>query len=241
MAKIKLIDGKYYFDAENGTDAVECKRWVETSKKNDAHPEGKPWIKLPKDNITNRQYFSEDLFLATNVDGEVEVEVKVGGPRVLGSTGVKSTVIKYLDEATAEEYTNLVNGAVEKYKAAKANTKKKKPEEMTAEELEALIAALKSGAPIKSVTNGPKSFIDCFTDEEYARYNEILALAQENKANTPRVKRGPLTDEEKAVRAEKRKANEITKAEKLLAALRASVADEAPVIDEDIDIDDDDL
>ena len=223
MAKIILNDNKYYFDAEDGRDSVELKVWNEKSKANDAHPEGKPWIKLPKDNVTNRTYFSEDKFLAENVDGELEVEVKTTAPRVLGATGVKQEIIKYLDEETANEYTELVNGAVEKFKAAKASTKKKKPEEMTAEELEALIAALKSGAPIKSVTNGPKSFLDMFTEDEYNRYNEILALSAENKANRPRAERRPLTDEEKAIRAEKRKDKEISKAQALLAALMNSV------------------
>ena len=33
MAKIKLINDAYMFDAENDTEAVPCKVWVETSKK----------------------------------------------------------------------------------------------------------------------------------------------------------------------------------------------------------------
>ena len=62
-----------------------------------------------------------------------------------------------------------------------------------------------------------------FTEDEYNRYNEILALSAENKANRPRAERRPLTDEEKAVRAEKRKDKEISKAQALLAALMNSV------------------
>lgn len=223
MAKIRLEDGKYQFDAEDGTVPVECKVWVETSKKNDRHPNGKPWIVLPKGNITNRTYFSEELFEDTNVNGVVEVEVKTAAPRVLGTSGVKQAIVKYLDEDMAAEYTDLVNGAVEAYKAAKANTRKKKPEEMNEEELMALIEALKNGTTVKAATTGPKSFIDMFTEEQYNRYNELLAIAAENKANAPRAKRGPLSDEEKEVRAAKRKASTITKCEKLLAALRASV------------------
>lgn len=226
MAKIRLEDGKYYFDAEDGTVATECKVWIETSKKNDKHPDGKPWIVLPKGNITNRQYFSEELFDATNENGVVNVEVKTTAPRILGSTGVKQTIVKYLDEATAAEYTDLVNKAVDAYKAAKADSKKKKPEDMTVEELEAYIECLKNGEVYKVGKTGPKSFMDMFSEEEYARYNEILALAQENKANMPKAKRGPLSDEEKAVRAQKRKINELSKAEKLLAALKAQNTDE---------------
>lgn len=228
----------YLFDAEDGSDLVPCKTWLETSKKNEKHPEGKMWIKLPKDNVTNRQYFSEDLFIATNVDGEVTVDVKTSAPRVLGTNGVRQDVLKYLDEETQEEYTNLVNGAVEAFKAAKANNKKKKLEDMTAEELQAYITALKSGTsytPANGTTG--KSFIDMFSEEEYARYNEILALAAENKANTPRAKRGPLSDAEKAARKVKRQANELSKAEKLLAALMAvsSTDEEDEPSDEDID------
>lgn len=226
MAKIVKIDNKYFFDAQDGTPEVECPVWIETSKKNDKHPEGKPWIKLPKGNITNRQYFSEELFESTNVDGEVEVSVKTTGPRILGSTGVKQAIVKFLSEEDAAEYTNLVETAVEAYKAAKTTSKKKKPEDMTAEELEAYIDALRNGKAITVATTGPKSFMDMFNDEQYARYNELIALAQENKANAPRAKRGPLSDEEKAVRSEKRKANEISKAEKLLAMLKASVEED---------------
>lgn len=226
MPKITNVDGKYYFDAEDGSAAIECPVWVETSKKNANHPEGKPWIKLPKGNICNRQYFSEELFIATNVDGEVTVEIKTAAPRILGSTGVKQAIVKYLSEEDAAEYTELTTKAVEAYKAAKAGSKRKKPEDMSVEELEAFLEALKNGTPYKAATTGPKSFIDMFTDEEYARYNELLAKAQENKANTPRAPRGPLTEEQKAVRAEKRKLAEISKAEKLLAALRAAQSEE---------------
>lgn len=226
MAKIVKIDNKYFFDAEDGTPEVECPVWIETSKKNEKHPEGKPWIKLPKGNITNRQYFSEELFESTNVDGEVEVAIKTAGPRILGSTGVKQAIVKFLSEEDAAEYTTLVETAVEAYKAAKTTSKKKKPEDMTAEELEAYIDALRNGKAITVATTGPKSFMDMFSDEQYARYNELIALAQENKANAPRAKRGPLSDEEKAIRSEKRKANEISKAEKLLAMLKASVEED---------------
>lgn len=231
MAKIRNIDGQYYFDPENGEADVVCKVWNEKSKATEEHPEGKPWIVLPKGNITNRTYFSEDKFIAENVDGEIDVEIKTAAPRVLGATGVKQDIIKYLDEATAEEYTTLVNNAVAAYKDAKGTSKKKKPEEMTVEELEAYIEALKNGETYKATTVTAKSFIDMFTEEEYARYNEILALAQENKANAPRAKRGPLTDEEKAARKIKKTQNELSKAQKLLAALRAGNTE-----DEDFDI-----
>lgn len=240
MAKITLRNGQYYFDAEDGSEEIECPTWLETSKKNEAHPEGKLWIKLPKGNITNRQYFSVDLFNETNVDGVVNVEIKTSAPRVLGTSGVKQNIIKYLDEETAAEYTTLVNTAVDAYKAAKGNSKKKRPEDMTVEELEAYITAIKNGETVKVGKTGPKSFLEMFTDEEYARYNEILALAQENKVNAPRAKRGPLTDEEKAIRTAKRKANELSKAEKLLAALKAAqngVVEDDVADDEEIDED----
>lgn len=230
MAKIVNIDGKYYFDACDGTEAKECVVWLEKSKANDAHPDGKPWIKLPKDNCTNRAYFSEDLFKKENINGEIEVPVKTTPPRVLGTSGVRADVIKYLDEDTATEYTNLVDGAVEKYKAAKANSKKKKLEDMNEAELQAYIECLKNGTKY-TAGDAPKSFIDMFTDEELERYNEILATAMENKANAPKAKRGPLTDAEKAARKAKRDANELTKAEKLLAALQAASVAPAEVED----------
>ena len=236
MAKLFIEDGKYYLDQENGTEVVECKILTETTKKSDKHPEGMQHIVLPKDNITNRQFVSIDKFNAEAVDGVMTVEIKTGEPRKLGATGVKQSVIAYLDEADAAEYTNLVNAAVEKYKATKT-TKHKKPEEMNIEELEAYINALKSGTKL-SIKEGPKSFIDCFTDDEYARYNELLAKSVENKANRPKPVRGPLTDEQKLARKQKSIASQISKAEARLAQLRAGfgTADE-DIIDEDIDED----
>jgi len=219
QAKITKIDGVYYFDAGDGTPAVETKVWLEKSKANEAHPDGKPWILLPKDNPTNRRYFSEDLFNATNVEGEVSVEVKTSAPRVLGATGVKQEVIKYLSDEDAAEYTQLVEGAVAQFKASKPSGSIK-PEDMTEEQLEEYITALREGRSYSPAANAPKSFIDVFTTEEYDRYNELLAIAQETKANAPRAPRAKLTEEQKAARAEKKRANEISKAEALLAALR---------------------
>lgn len=223
MAKIALREDGYHF-IDGDKDDV-CKVWNEKGKATEAHPEGKPWIVLPKENSVNRTFFSEDKFKAENVDGELEVEVKTSAPRVIGATGVKASITKYLDEDTCREYTELVTRAVEAFKAAKVSTKKKKPEEMTIEELQAYIDALQNGTKI-TVKAGPKSFLEMFTEEEYNRYNEILAIATENKANAPRAKRAPMTDEEKAARAEARKGKDISKAKALLAALMASVNEE---------------
>ena len=236
MAKLFIEDGKYYLDQENGTEVVECPTWLETSKKSDKHPEGILHILLPKGNITNRRFVSVAKFNEEAVDGVMTVEIKTGEPRKLGATGVKQSVIAYLDEADAAEYTTLVNGAVEKYKATKT-TKHKKPEEMNVEELEAYINALKSGTKL-SIKEGPKSFIDCFTDDEYARYNELLAKSVENKANRPKPVRGPLTDEQKLARKQKSIASQISKAEARLAQLRAGFGTvEEDIVDEDIDED----
>lgn len=220
QAKILKIDGVYYFDAGDGSDPVETKVWLEKSKANEAHPDGKPWILLPKDNVTNRRYFSEDLFNSTQVDGEVVVEVKTSAPRVLGATGVKKSVLKYLSEEEAQEYTELVENAVAQYKDLKSQGSLK-PEDMSKEQLEAYIEALRNGDSYSPASAAPKSFLDVFTTEQYDRYNELLAISQENKANAPRAKRGPLSPEEKAARKAKRTAKEIAKAEALLEALRA--------------------
>lgn len=215
---IRNADGAYFFDAGDGVE-VATKVWLEKSKANDAHPEGKPWILLPKDNPTNRRYFSEDLFNATQIDGVVTVEVKTSAPRVLGATGVKQDVIKYLSEEEAAEYTQLVEGAMAIYKDAKSQ-KALKPEEMNAEQLEAYINALRKGEKYSPAADAPKSFLEVFSKEDYDRYNELLAIATENKANMPKAPRAKLTEEQKAARAQKRTANELSKAEALLAHLR---------------------
>lgn len=219
MAKIIKVDDKFYFDAENGTDAAELSTMVEKST-------GKEWIKLPKDNVTNRQFYSVKKFETENINGEVTVDVKTTGPRVLGSTRVNPKIVKYLDEELAAEYTELVEQASTKFAAAKAQAKKKKPEDMTKEELTQYIEALKNGEKVSIGKTGPKSFIDTFTEEEYARYTELVAIAQENKANAPKAKRGPLTPEEKEARRIKRAEKELSKAEQLLAAMLAATDDE---------------
>lgn len=212
--------GKYLFDAEDGTAVEALVVWNEKSKANAKHPDGKPWIRLPKNNPTNRAYFSEDLFMATAVEGMVDVEVKTTAPRVLGASGVKEEIVKFLNDTEAAEYTNLVENAIAAFKNVKSDSKKKKPEDMTIEELQAYIDALKNGTKL-TAAEGPKVFLDMFSDAQYARYNELLAIAAENKANAPKAVRKPLTEEEKEARAAKRNANELSKAEALLAALRA--------------------
>ncbi len=76
QAQIIRIDDVYYFDAGDGSALVKTKVWLDKSKATKTHPDGKPWILLPKDNPTNRHYFSEDLFKATQVNGMVIVKVK---------------------------------------------------------------------------------------------------------------------------------------------------------------------
>lgn len=64
------------------------------------------------------------------------------------------------------------------------------------------------------------SVLEYISEQDYPRYNEILAVVEEAYKKRPRqaVKRGPLTLEQKIKMAEGRKA----KAEAALAALMAS-------------------
>lgn len=66
-----------------------------------------------------------------------------------------------------------------------------------------------------------KSIIDFMTEEDYQRYNELLNMAEEAKANAPkepRKPRRPMTVEEKKKMAEGR----LAKAQAALEALLAS-------------------
>ena len=66
-----------------------------------------------------------------------------------------------------------------------------------------------------------KSFIDFILPEDYERYNELLALAEEAKANAPkapRAKRAPMTVEQKKKMAEGRLAKAQAALDALLAA-----------------------
>jgi len=231
--------GQYLFDAGDGAAPVELVVWLEKSKASEKHPEGKPWIRLPKDNPTNRAYFSEDLFISSQINGAVDVEIKTAAPRTLGATGVKQEIVDNLQSDLATEYTALVDLAIEAFKTAKANARHKKPEEMTKEELEALIAALEAGVKYAAPA-APKSFLDMFSETQYARYNELLAIAAENKANAPKAVRAPLTPEQKAQRQVKRQHTELTKAQALLAALRAQSAAGTPVSDGDAEASEED-
>ena len=215
--------GKYQFITDNATPPIDLVVWLEKSKANEKHPDGKPWIRLPKDNVTNRAYFSEDLFIATQVEGEVDVEVKTAAPRILGATGVKQEIVDYLNETQAAEYTTLVETAMTAFKAAKDESKKKKPEEMSQVELEAYIAALQAGTKY-TPASAPKSFLDMLSEVDYARYNELLGIAAEVKANTPKAPRQPMTEAQKAQRAVKRQKTELSKAQALLESLKAASA-----------------
>lgn len=69
-----------------------------------------------------------------------------------------------------------------------------------------------------------KTIIDYMTEEDYARYNELITLAEEAKANAPKAERkprGPLTAEQKMKAAEAR----LAKAQAALEALLAAQAD----------------
>lgn len=66
-----------------------------------------------------------------------------------------------------------------------------------------------------------KSIVDFILDEDYARYNELLNIAEQNKANAPkpeRKPRGPMTAEQKVKSAEARLAKAQAALEALLAA-----------------------
>lgn len=66
-----------------------------------------------------------------------------------------------------------------------------------------------------------KSMFDYMTTEQYDRYNEIISIAETNKANAPkpvRAPRAPMTAEQKMKAAE----NRLLAAQKKLDALLAS-------------------
>ena len=63
-----------------------------------------------------------------------------------------------------------------------------------------------------------KQLIDYINDNDYARYNELLAMATEAKKNAPKAPRGPMTIEQKRKMAEARLAKAQAKLDELLAA-----------------------
>lgn len=69
----------------------------------------------------------------------------------------------------------------------------------------------------EEVKTSRKTLIDYILPEDYDRYNELLAKAEEAKANAPKKERGPLTPEQKKKQAE----NRLKKAQEQLAKLLA--------------------
>ena len=66
-----------------------------------------------------------------------------------------------------------------------------------------------------------KTLVDFILPEDYDRYNELLDMAQEAKANAPkkeRAPRGPMTTEQKKKALENRLAKAQAKLDALLAA-----------------------
>lgn len=69
-----------------------------------------------------------------------------------------------------------------------------------------------------------KALIEYLSEEDYARYNELLDLAEQAKAAAPKAERkprGPLTAEQKVKAAEAR----LAKAQAMLEALLAAEND----------------
>jgi len=69
-----------------------------------------------------------------------------------------------------------------------------------------------------------KTLVDYMSEQDYARYNELITLAEEAKAAAPKAERkprGPLTTEQKIAAAQARMA----KAQAALDALLAAQAD----------------
>lgn len=67
-----------------------------------------------------------------------------------------------------------------------------------------------------------KAIVDYILEEDYDRYNELLNMAQEAKANAPkkpRAPRGPMTAEQKRKMTEKRLAAAQAKLDAMLAGL----------------------
>ena len=68
-----------------------------------------------------------------------------------------------------------------------------------------------------------KSIVDYISEEDYPRYQELLAMAEEAKKNAPkkeRAPRAPMTAEQKKKAAEHRPAKAQEALERLLAAER---------------------
>lgn len=67
------------------------------------------------------------------------------------------------------------------------------------------------------------NIVDYILEEDYARYTELLAIAEAAKAAAPKAPRAPLTAEAKVKAAETRYLNSKAKLDAMMAAKSAAV------------------
>ena len=70
-----------------------------------------------------------------------------------------------------------------------------------------------------------RTLVDFISEEDYPRYQELIAMATEAKANAPKAERkprGPMTIEQKLAAAEKRKNAAQAKLKALLAEMNGT-------------------
>ena len=176
-------------------------------------------------NPSNRKWANVKQLTELEEGGVITITYNFGtSPSAHGPKMPGSKFVKYLDE----EQVAQLNAIFERTKAAMTETR---TDDVTAQQIKAL-KALKTykeligedtadvDAQITALKGTGKTFIDFMSEEDYAAYNDLMTIAESNKANAPKAPRGhkPLTAEQKLARAKKKYEDAQKVLDELLAA-----------------------
>lgn len=176
-------------------------------------------------NVSNK-HFAEHDELRLEYKASKHIESGARGTYTVGQPLKKDEkLVPYLNEEDRAEYQAIVDRTIEVYNAQKpAELTELEKAQLTLKKAERKIAELKGEElPEDEIETKAKrkSILDCMSEEDYVRYDELLTIAGDAKAKAPRAKveRKPLSKETQIKMAESRK----KKAEETIARLLASL------------------
>lgn len=177
--------------------------------------------------VANKHFATNDT-MTLEYKASKHIEGGARGTYTVGEPLKKDAkLVGYLTDEQKVEYQAIVDRTIETYNA-------QKPVELTdlekaklaLKKAERKIAELKGEEYVDDTADadektGRKTLLECMSEEDYLRYDELLTIAGEAKAKAPRAKveRKPLSKETQIKMAEARK----KKAEETIARLLAGL------------------
>lgn len=183
--------------------------------------------------VANKHFVEHDT-MTLEYKASKHIEGGARGNYTIGQPLKKDAkLVEYLDDEQKAEYQAIVDRTIETYNAQKSTelTDLEKAQ-LALKRAERKIAELKGEVYEEDEEEekvGRKTLLDCMTEEDFVRYDELLGIAGEAKAKAPKAKteRKPLSKETQIKMAEARKKKAEETIAKLLAALNGN-GDETP-------------